>query len=262
MPTIYYTEEEVDDIRKHYHRRQEIDDGIIAVLRSIMGKVSNTNRKDCEKKRDKEKEWYYVPNDDIRPIASSMVEEQKELDVGTRQRNKKFLELGCGIGIYTILANLIGYNQCVGVDKDKNLINLGRTLAQPLYGTIDLLAEDVFDQKNRIKEADLIYMYSPFQKELAEKFLLFVINNAKVGSHLILATHTGEEREVILTAKEQGILEEYTEKRWLWKKAKKKKVTGDQMRGTRKCENCGRTTTKAEFETNKGLCSECVEQIN
>ena len=73
--------------------------------------------------------------------------------------NKKVLDLGCGTGIFSVGAFLTGAEKVVGIDADKNSIDIARNYAERNNLNITYIVQDV--KEVEIK-SDTVIMNPPF----------------------------------------------------------------------------------------------------
>jgi putative methylase len=73
--------------------------------------------------------------------------------------DKKVMDLGCGTGIFTLGAKLLGAREVVGVDIDEASIDIGRKLATKLGLDVDFKVCEVEDFKD---EGDCVVQNPPF----------------------------------------------------------------------------------------------------
>ena len=82
--------------------------------------------------------------------------------------DKKVMDLGCGTGIFAIASMLLGATSAVGVDIDKESIDL----ASSYCGDVEFICGDVCDLENDF-DVDTIFQNPPFGSQ----------KNAKKGLH-------------------------------------------------------------------------------
>ena len=104
-------------------------------------------------------EQYLTPAD----IAADIVFIAHQFgDIG----NKIVLDLGCGTGIFSVGAALTGAKKVVGIDVDKNCIELAREYAKKNNLEITFLVQDVKDVKIK---CDTVIMNPPFGAQKSNK---------------------------------------------------------------------------------------------
>lgn len=84
---------------------------------------------------------------------------------------KKIADLGCGTGIFSIGAKLLNAKKVVGIDIDKNAIEIAKKIAKEFKLKIDFICEDV---KKFSEKFDTVLQNPPFggQKKHADRIFL------------------------------------------------------------------------------------------
>ena len=97
--------------------------------------------------------------------------------------NKAVLDLGCGTGIFSVGAILTGAKKVVGIDVDKNSIEIARDYAKKNDFEIKFLVQDVKDVE---VNCDTVIMNPPFgaQKSNLKADRKFIEKGFEVGSVL------------------------------------------------------------------------------
>lgn len=97
--------------------------------------------------------------------------------------NKAVLDLGCGTGIFSVGAILTGAKKVVGIDVDKNSIEIARAYAEKNDFEIKFLVQDVKDVEVK---CDTVIMNPPFgaQKSNLKADRKFIEKGFEVGSVL------------------------------------------------------------------------------
>ena len=97
--------------------------------------------------------------------------------------NKAVLDLGCGTGIFSVGAILTGAKKVVGIDVDKNSIEIARDYAEKNDFEIKFLVQDVKDVE---VNCDTVIMNPPFgaQKSNLKADRKFIEKGFEVGSVL------------------------------------------------------------------------------
>lgn len=97
--------------------------------------------------------------------------------------NKAVLDLGCGTGIFSVGAILTGAKKVVGIDVDKNSIEIARDYAEKNDFEIKFLVQDVKDVEVK---CDTVIMNPPFgaQKSNLKADRKFIEKGFEVGSVL------------------------------------------------------------------------------
>ena len=73
--------------------------------------------------------------------------------------NKTVLDLGCGTGIFSVGASLIGAKKVIAVDIDKNAVSIAKNYAQENKLDIEFLVQNIDDVKVK---CDTVIMNPPF----------------------------------------------------------------------------------------------------
>ena len=71
--------------------------------------------------------------------------------------DKKVMDLGCGTGIFAIASKLLGAASAIGVDIDKDSIDL----ASSYCGDVNIICSDICDLENDF-DVDTIFQNPPF----------------------------------------------------------------------------------------------------
>lgn len=97
--------------------------------------------------------------------------------------NKAVLDLGCGTGIFSVGTILTGAKKVVGIDVDKNSIEIARDYAEKNDFEIKFLVQDVKDVE---VNCDTVIMNPPFgaQKSNLKADRKFIEKGFEVGSVL------------------------------------------------------------------------------
>jgi len=104
--------------------------------------------------------------------------------------NKKIIDLGCGTGIFSVGLALLGSNEIVGIDVDKESLNLAKKFALENDLEIRFMAGDI----NTIKEKfDTVIMNPPFgaQKDNLKADRSFIEKGFEIGT-VIYSLHLSE----------------------------------------------------------------------
>lgn len=102
---------------------------------------------------------------------------------------KKIVDLGCGSGVLAIAASLLGADWVVGVDIDREAVQVGRANAKRIGVSIDLVAGDIGCVAGRF---DVTLMNPPFgswKKGADVRFL----KKALSISDVVYSLHKGSE---------------------------------------------------------------------
>lgn len=121
----------------------------------------------------------FIPNDPSWVIQQLEVA-SKELHIG--YYNRKFVDVGCGIGSKLALAQAFGF-VTYGVEIDPELAKIARRICYG--GSMNIIEGDALEQD--YGEYDVVYFYRPFAEEKLEKRLeQRIVTTAKPGA-IILA---------------------------------------------------------------------------
>ncbi len=74
-------------------------------------------------------------------------------------KNKKVIDFGCGSGVFSIGASLLGAKEVIGIDVDADVIDIAKTNADELDLDIEFLCEDV---RKFSGECDTVVQNPPF----------------------------------------------------------------------------------------------------
>ena len=218
MPTTTYSEEE-------YKSKSVFADFQSSMLTSIFRREESKQRDSRERDSHKNDYWYYVPNH----MEASVYKDLNKITGGTWATGN-FLELGSGLGYYCHMARKFGY-KAVGIEIDQDLIDRGNNVFGRNTDYTSFIQGDAMKQKSRISKADVIYFYSPFRggkygstkPSKAKKFLRLVVDNAKKGAHLIMATHCPSESDEIRKLEKAKVIKKFGSLTWI--KLKTPRVT-------------------------------------
>lgn len=111
---------------------------------------------------------------------------------------KVLCDLGCGAGMLSIAAAMVGASQVVGVDIDEDALSTARenVVEYDMEDTVDLLRMDVCDM-TLMKRFDTVVMNPPFGTKrhgIDMQFLFTAINLAK---HTVYSMHKTTTRDFI-----------------------------------------------------------------
>lgn len=119
--------------------------------------------------------------------------------------DKKVMDLGCGTGIFAIASMLLGATSAVGVDIDKESIDL----ASSYCGDVEFICGDVCDLENDF-DVDTIFQNPPFgsQKNAKKGFDLKFINKAiELSPKVLYSFHMASTEEFLISYFEKNDLE-------------------------------------------------------
>jgi len=80
--------------------------------------------------------------------------------------NKKIVDLGCGTGIFSVAAKILGAEKVIGFDIDKDIINIAKEYAEDNNYDIDFYNKRIQDIQ---EECDTILMNPPFGAQKSNK---------------------------------------------------------------------------------------------
>ena len=114
---------------------------------------------------------------------------------------KNILDLGCGCGIFSIGAMLLGAGSAIGVDIDKDSIDLARKTADDFdIDNIEFIESDVCKLDNDLK-ADTIFQNPPFgSQKRADKGadLSFVKKACEISPDVLYSFHMASTEEFLI----------------------------------------------------------------
>ena len=119
--------------------------------------------------------------------------------------DKKVMDLGCGTGIFAIASMLLGATSAVGVDIDKESIDL----ASSYCGDVEFICGDVCDLENDF-DVDTIFQNPPFgsQKNAKKGADLKFINKAiELSPEVLYSFHMASTEEFLISYFEKNDLE-------------------------------------------------------
>lgn len=119
--------------------------------------------------------------------------------------DKKVMDLGCGTGIFAIASMLLGATSAVGVDIDKESIDL----ASSYCGDVEFICGDVCDLENDF-DVDTIFQNPPFgsQKNAKKGSDLKFINKAiELSPKVLYSFHMASTEEFLFSYFEKNDLE-------------------------------------------------------
>ncbi len=80
--------------------------------------------------------------------------------------NKTVLDLGCGTGIFSIGAKIMGAKKVIGVDIDNNCLKVARNYSKEIKEKITIINKDIRDIKIK---CDTVIMNPPFGAQKSNK---------------------------------------------------------------------------------------------
>lgn len=119
--------------------------------------------------------------------------------------DKKVMDLGCGTGIFAIASMLLGATSAVGVDIDKESIDL----ASSYCGDVEFICGDVCDLENDF-DVDTIFQNPPFGSQKNAKKgadLKFISKAIELSPKVLYSFHMASTEEFLITYFEKNDLE-------------------------------------------------------
>ena len=119
--------------------------------------------------------------------------------------DKKVMDLGCGTGIFAIASMLLGATSAVGVDIDKESIDL----ANSYCGDVEFICGDVYDLENDF-DVDTIFQNPPFGSQKNAKMgsdLKFINKAIELSPKVLYSFHMASTEEFLISYFEKNDLE-------------------------------------------------------
>ena len=119
--------------------------------------------------------------------------------------DKKVMDLGCGTGIFAIASMLLGATSAVGVDIDKESIDL----ASSYCGDVDFICSDICDLENDF-DVDTIFQNPPFGSQKNAKKgadLKFISKAIELSPKVLYSFHMASTEEFLISYFEKNDLE-------------------------------------------------------
>lgn len=119
--------------------------------------------------------------------------------------DKKVMDLGCGTGIFAIASMLLGATSAVGVDIDKESIDL----ASSYCGDVEFICGDVCDLENDF-DVDTIFQNPPFGSQKNAKKgadLKFISKAIELSPKVLYSFHMASTEEFLISYFEKNDLE-------------------------------------------------------
>ncbi|WP_427831940.1 METTL5 family protein [Methanobrevibacter intestini] len=119
--------------------------------------------------------------------------------------DKKVMDLGCGTGIFAIASMLLGATSAVGVDIDKESIDL----ASSYCGDVEFICGDVCDLENDF-DVDTIFQNPPFESQKNAKKgsdLKFINKAIELSPKVLYSFHMASTEEFLISYFEKNDLE-------------------------------------------------------
>lgn len=119
--------------------------------------------------------------------------------------DKKVIDLGCGTGIFAIASKLLGAASAIGVDIDKDSIDL----ASSYCGDVDFICSDICDLENDF-DVDTIFQNPPFGSQKNAKKgadLKFISKAIELSPKVLYSFHMASTEEFLISYFEKNDLE-------------------------------------------------------
>ena len=119
--------------------------------------------------------------------------------------DKKVMDLGCGTGIFAIASKLLGAASAIGVDIDKDSIDL----ASSYCGDVNFICSDICDLENDF-DVDTIFQNSPFGSQKNAKKgadLKFISKAIELSPKVLYSFHMASTEEFLISYFEKNDLE-------------------------------------------------------
>ena len=114
---------------------------------------------------------------------------------------KNIIDLGCGTGIFTIASSLMGAKLAVGVDIDKDSVELARKVSYNLnVDNVKYIEEDIIDF-NCSLDADTVFQNPPFgsqRKSDSGQDLKFVKKAIELNPNVLYSFHMASTQEFLV----------------------------------------------------------------
>ena len=119
--------------------------------------------------------------------------------------DKKVMDLGCGTGIFAIASKLLGAASAIGVDIDKDSIDL----ASSYCWDVDFICSDICDLENDF-DVDTIFQNPPFGSQKNAKKgadLKFISKAVELSPKVLYSFHMASTEEFLISYFEKNDLE-------------------------------------------------------
>lgn len=119
--------------------------------------------------------------------------------------DKKVMDLGCGTGIFAIASKLLGAASAIGVDIDKDSIDL----ASSYCGDVNFICSDICDLENDF-DVDTIFQNPPFGSQKNAKKgadLKFISKAIELSPKVLYSFHMASTEEFLISHFEKNDLE-------------------------------------------------------
>ena len=119
--------------------------------------------------------------------------------------DKKVMDLGCGTGIFAIASKLLGAASAIGVDIDRDSIDL----ASSYCWDVDFICRDICDLENDF-DVDTIFQNPPFGSQKNAKKgadLKFISKAVELSPKVLYSFHMASTEEFLISYFEKNDLE-------------------------------------------------------
>lgn len=119
--------------------------------------------------------------------------------------DKEVMDLGCGTGIFAIASKLLGAASAIGVDIDKDSIDL----ASSYCGDVNFICSDICDLENDF-DVDTIFQNPPFGSQKNAKKgadLKFISKAIELSPKVLYSFHMASTEEFLISYFEKNDLE-------------------------------------------------------
>lgn len=119
--------------------------------------------------------------------------------------DKKVMDFGCGTGIFAIASKLLGAASAIGVDIDKDSIDL----ASSYCGDVNFICSDICDLENDF-DVDTIFQNPPFGSQKNAKKgadLKFISKAIELSPKVLYSFHMASTEEFLISYFEKNDLE-------------------------------------------------------
>lgn len=119
--------------------------------------------------------------------------------------DKKVMDLGCGTGIFAIASKLLGAASAIGVDIDRDSIDLASSYCRD----VDFICSDICDLENDF-DVDTIFQNPPFGSQKNAKKgadLKFISKAVELSPKVLYSFHMASTEEFLISYFEKNDLE-------------------------------------------------------
>ena len=119
--------------------------------------------------------------------------------------DKKVMDLGCGTGIFAIASKLLGAASAIGVDIDRDSIDLASSYCRD----VDFICSDICDLENDF-DVDTIFQNPPFGSQKNTKKgadLKFISKAVELSPKVLYSFHMASTEEFLISYFEKNDLE-------------------------------------------------------